>query len=152
MTIDLAEIGIDWLIHCATNERNTTPLVKYIRRGYEIPPRLSLVIADLLEGKIKASAKQESKVNKKHKLLLNGQLGAAKEFLRGNTTLDHKTYPVAYTKLLEIAGYEGNEVLDAKGEISKVAKKYVARLYNLTDSQLESILTNRSERKKKRVK
>jgi len=135
---DLKDIHIPWLIGEIKKKRDTTLLIHHLRDGRKITPALALLIADLLEGKIKARPKQK----KLKKWWIKIEFDGLKEMLRGNS--GQKWRDIA--AVLENVGYRGD--LETKGEITCAAEMCLCHLHGLTKYQLDELLRPRAARKK----
>ena len=135
---DLKDIHIPWLIGEIKKKRDTTLLIHHLRDGRKITPALALLIADLLEGKIKARPKRK----KRETWFFRHSLESLKEMLRDNSGEEFKDNVAA----LKMAGYQG--VPETKGEIAEAAEMCLCHLHGLTKYQLDELLRPRAARKK----
>lgn len=142
----LPRLYAEWLVDEVNKSQNTYELIKYLRSGGEVTPKLAILIADILEGKTKAKLKYP-----KHRDLLkpiNLKLGV--EFFRKLIKKGGDPSIVdirQLKKMLAKAGYKGNYP-DSKGEITKAAKHLEAMMWGLTQSQFSELIHPRSARKK----
>lgn len=140
MSLDLEGMYTEWLITKVKRTRNTYELIKHLRRRQEVRPELALLIADILEGKIKAALK----LRKKKKSLSEGKLSSSMledtvEYYKDE--LKKPRNDPAWGVMgcaLKQAGYEG--MPKSKREITQAAKLLTCLFRGLTSEQLDAAL------------
>jgi hypothetical protein len=152
MTPDLEDVHCEWLIDLVPKTQNTSPLIEHLRRDGKVTPNLKTLIANILDGTIKAKRKKETLKdlfvitdvdgNRKASVYLTRRLDIYREMLRNPTAEKWEQ-----TKnLLTLARYVG--IPTTKGDITKAAKKILAYSLAITDAQLDEFLSPRKARAK----
>ena len=151
--LSLESLTIDGIIYSVKNDRDTTSLIKHLKNGGKVTAELSLIIADILEGKIKAAPvgknnpkSVSARRNLKWKLKKHIEYCTA-----GLTEKSGYEWSWDETKLeLKRAGISSDCDLDTKGGITKVAKLLAGHHFGITPSQLDEIINPRKLREKNR--
>ncbi len=147
--IDLATINVDvWLIRKVKSTRNTTPLIEHLRAGRgPMGADLRTFIADLLEGKVKATPKRKT-LRDSGGSLVRGTFDYWKREIREAIAEGGPRYKDLEHKL-KWAEFSG--VAETKGQITAAAKCITQALYGITKDQLEGFLINRRRNAKLRT-
>ena len=148
MSLDLEGMYTDWLIAKVKRTKNTYEIIKHLRRRQEVRPELALLIADILEGKIKAALKlrKRKKALSESKLsssMLEDTLGYYKDELKKPRS--DPGWGVMCCALKQ-AGHDG--MPKGKYEITQAAKLLTCLFRGLTCAQLDAALGNRQGRKR----
>jgi hypothetical protein len=147
MSLDLEGVYTEWLIDKVKRTKNTHEVIKHLRRRQEVRPELALLIANIFEGKVKATLKlrKKKKVMSDSKLslsMLHDTVEYYKEELRKpRSDLSGETLSYA----LKQSGYEGKP--KSKSEINRAAKLLTCMFRGLTKEQLDESLVKRSTHK-----
>jgi len=140
------DLNRDYLIYAVTRKGDTRELIKHLREGVEVTPEIKLLIADVLEGKIKAKLKPLKRIGIRTKSNLYTEIAMAEYIL---------SYKSDYTQqeiesLLDKVGYTGGLPPEKKGDITKAKRLIAGYRLGLTPSQVSEIMEPRSARKKSR--
>jgi hypothetical protein len=141
---DFAVINADWLATNVRETRNTRELVKHLRAGGPVTPDLAALIADLLEGEVRASFKPLTFADIP-RYWIEANLNYFKAVLRGDMGVEQWE---ALVPILKEAGFEPEP--KTKGQLTKAALYLTQRAFRLTPSQLNELLSPRKARQKNR--
>jgi hypothetical protein len=146
---DLAAVNEGWLIRKVLETRNTTPLIEHLRAGCgPMGADLRTLIADLLEGEVKATPKRKTLRDSGGGLGLRGACDFWKCEIREAIAEGGPRYK-DLERTLKLAGFSG--VAETKGQITAAAKCITQALYGITKDQLEGFLINRKRNAKLRT-
>ena len=153
---DLNTIQNQYLIEKTRRSRNTNELIKWLRTGGLVTPELSMFIADILAGEVKASPKKIKfcdLINPLTRDMVKEYYSSQRFWLKAIFDQIRSGQKIENWQEIEdelkAAGYIGE--LDKKGEITEAARLITAKNLRYTLSQLDEILINR-ERQKTRKK
>jgi hypothetical protein len=146
--LSLEDLCIQGLIHdCTRKHRDTTQLIKWLREGRKVTPELSLLIADVLEGKVKAYPKPSKKETKQGcRVLAKAFFNYYQEILGDPARMQGEWGVTVAAEELARAGHRG--IPESKGEISLAAKHLTAHIRGLTLAQFDELLYPRKSREK----
>jgi hypothetical protein len=142
---DLKRLHVSWLAHQAINERDSAPLVAYLRGGGAVTPELAALIADVLEGKVvKAKPKRRKPVAELKRSGVKAEmLRRAVATWRAEIASGENHGLVM--ECLRAAGYR-KPYPETKGAITKAAELLAARMHGLTLAQLDEVIRPRKAR------
>jgi hypothetical protein len=138
---DLADIGREWVCWLVHKRHDTTELIAYLRRDHTITPEMRSLIADLLDGKIKAKPHRN---RRRSSTLVAGTVRYYKLVLGGDDAEEWKKV----SDYLADSGYK--DEIETKGQITKAAKFATCCQFHLTPAQLSEIIHPRKARAKNR--
>ncbi len=154
MSADLADVTVEWLVYDVPKTLNTRELIAHLRCDGKVTPALKILIADILEGKIKAKLKSttfrelltyvDAKGKTKPTSFLKGHIKRIADTLENPTTEEWDDY----LSILKAAKYEGTP--STKSEYTKAAQYIFGYYRGLTYSQVNELYAPRAARSKHR--
>ena len=143
---DIAQVHSDWLAVYVRKTRNFAPLADWLKGSGEIGQPLRQVLADIVTGDLKVSAKKATRVSSTLPGLLRAELDFWKREFRSHA---HSAGQPVFTwdeveTVLKLAGYKGTP--EKIGECTSAARKVVGWLHHLTASQIDELVCPRAAR------
>jgi hypothetical protein len=144
VTTDLETIGIEWMVYSIPRSRDTSELISHLRRDGNLTAGLKNLIADIMDGTIKATPKRKKIVNVISKTLVRALISDYKAVLVSGDSGEWENSVLALREI----GYRGDP--ESKGQVTLAAKLLTCRHVGLTPAQLDEFLSPRAARKKSR--